>query len=401
MLKGYAKWIGLALVLVVLVLVIVFIVEAPVVEEPVVEEPVVEIPQEAEQEVTDPTVFLDALVREGRVFSSGPAGEFPTSAAEVTLSEEELAQIKAMNATAAIVMHYKGSDWSRAQIAGMTAQFEKMGIELVAVTEAGFSPDDQVADIESVLAMDPDIIVSIPTDPVAVAPAFKKAADAGVKLVFMDNVPHGMVQGEDYVSVVSADNFGNGVASAHLMAKYIGGEGKIGVIYHEADFFVTRQRYEAFLETIANYYHNIEVVERIGITGPDFAGDAAEAASAMLVKHDDLKGIWAVWDVPAEGVMAAAREMDRTDIVITTIDLGLNVAIDIAEGGMVRGLGAQRPFDQGVTQAILAGYGLLGKEAPAFVALYMLPVNRDNILEAWSIVYRIDPPEILSDAIGN
>ena len=27
----------------------------------------------------------------------------------------------------------------------------------------------------------------------------------------------------------------------------------------------------------------------------------------MLSKHPDLAGIWAVWDVPAEGVMAAAR----------------------------------------------------------------------------------------------
>lgn len=400
MLKGYAKWIGLAVVIVA-VLAIVIIVEQLAVEEP--EEPVVEAPQpqEVEQKVIDPTVFLDALVREGRVFSSGPGGEHPTSAGEVSLTEEELQQIREMNATAAIVMHYKGNDWSMAQVAGMTAQFEKMGIEVVAVTDAGFRPEDQVADIESVLAMEPDIIVSIPTDPVAVAPAFKKAAEAGVKLVFMDNVPHGMVQGEDYISVVSADNFGNGVASAHLMAKYIGGEGKIGVIYHEADFFVTRQRFEAFIETISDYYHNIEIVERIGITGPDFAGDAEEAASAMLVEHKDLKGIWAVWDVPAEGVMAAARAMDRTDIVITTIDLGLNVAIDIAKEGMVKGLGAQRPFDQGVTQAKLAGYGLLGKEAPAFVALYMLPVNRDNILEAWEIVYRTEPHEMLTDAIGN
>lgn len=400
MLKGYAKWIGLAVVIVA-VLAIVIIVEQLAVEEP--EEPVVEAPQpqEVEQKVIDPTVFLDTLVREGRVFSSGPGGEHPTSAGEVSLTEEELQQIREMNATAAIVMHYKGNDWSMAQVAGMTAQFEKMGIEVVAVTDAGFRPEDQVADIESVLAMEPDIIVSIPTDPVAVAPAFKKAAEAGVKLVFMDNVPHGMVQGEDYISVVSADNFGNGVASAHLMAKYIGGEGKIGVIYHEADFFVTRQRFEAFIETISDYYHNIEIVERIGITGPDFAGDAEEAASAMLVEHKDLKGIWAVWDVPAEGVMAAARAMDRTDIVITTIDLGLNVAIDIAKEGMVKGLGAQRPFDQGVTQAKLAGYGLLGKEAPAFVALYMLPVNRDNILEAWEIVYRTEPHEMLTDAIGN
>src|SRR5919107_1785205 len=80
----------------------------------------------------------------------------------------------------------------------------------------------------------------------ATAATYKKAAAQGVKLVFMDNVPMGMKHGEDYVSVASADNFGNGVASAHLMAEGLDGRGSVGVVFHNADFFVTRQRYEAF-----------------------------------------------------------------------------------------------------------------------------------------------------------
>ena len=59
----------------------------------------------------------------------------------------------------------------------------------------------------------------------------------------------------------------------------------------------------------------------------------------------------------------------------------------------MKGLGAQRPFDQGVTEAMLAGYGLLGKEAPAFVALPALPVTKDNLLEAWQTVYHADAPD--------
>ena len=85
----------------------------------------------------------------------------------------------------------------------------------------------------------------------------------------------------------------------------------------------------------------------------------------MLTANPTINGIWAVWDVPAEGVISAARTAGRDDLVITTIDLGENVAINMASGGFVKGLGAQRPFDQGVTEAMLAGYGLLGKEAPA------------------------------------
>ncbi|MGH2591969.1 MAG: substrate-binding domain-containing protein, partial [Anaerolineae bacterium] len=314
------------------------------------------------------------------------------SAREVRLTDDQLARIKEMKATAAIVMHYSGNDWSIAQIDGLKAQFAKMGVEVIAVTDADFKPEKQVSDIETVLAQQPNIIVSIPTDPVATADAYKKAAAQGVKIVFMDQVPRGLVQGSDYVSVVSADNYGNGLASAHIMAGKLGGKGKIGIIFHAADFFVTRQRYDAFKRTIQDDYPDIQIVEEQGIGGPDFAGEAEKAAAAMLTKHADLKGIWAVWDVPGEGVMAAIRSAGRQDVIVTTIDLGKNVAVEIAQDGIVKGLGAQRPFDQGVTEAMLAGYALLGEAAPADVVFNGLPVTRDNVLDAWKTIYHQDPP---------
>jgi ribose transport system substrate-binding protein len=345
----------------------------------------------------DPDAALAELAN--KVLSLGPGGESPEPASGVSLSADELARIKEMKATAALVFHYGGNDWSQAQIDGLKAQFSAMGIDVIAVTDAGFKPEKQVADIETVMAQKPNIIVSIPTDPVATASAYKAAADAGVKLVFMDNVPSGLKVGKDYVSVVSADNYGNGVAAAHLMAKALGQKGDIGVIFHAADFFVTRQRYEAFKKTIGDDYPNIKIVAEQGIGGPDFSGDAEKAAAAILTSNPSVKGIWAVWDVPAEGVIAAARTAGRDDLIITTIDLGENVAIDIASGGFVKGLGAQRPYDQGVTEALLAGYGLLGKAAPAYVALPALPVSKDNLLDAWKAVYHKDAPAKVQDAM--
>ena len=337
---------------------------------------------------------------EGQVFSTGPNGEQPTPASEVTLTDAELEQIKGMGATAAIVLHYGGNDWSVAQTAGLKDQFAKMGIEVIAETDADFKSETQVSDIETTLARNPSIIVSIPTDPAATAAAYRQAAAQGVKLVFMDNVPEGFVQGTDYVSVVSADNYGNGIASAHILASALGGKGKVGLIFHSADFFVTRQRYDAVKKTLQEEYPGIEIVEEQGIAGPDFAGDGEKVASAMLTKHSDLNGIWAVWDIPAEGVVNAIRTAGRNDVVVSTIDLGQNVAITIAEDGPIKGLGAQRPFDQGVTEALLAGYGLLGKPAPAYVALPALSVTKDNVLEAWQTVYHQDPPEALAEAAG-
>ena len=348
--------------------------------------------------IADPASALAAL--EATVLSKGPNGEDPAAASTVELSDDEMAKIREMGATAAIVMHYGGNDWSQAQINGVETQFEKMGIEIIAVTDAGFKPEKQVADIETIMARSPDIIVSIPTDPVATASAYRAASEAGTTLVFMDNVPAGFTAGKEYVASVSADNYGNGVAAAHLMAEALNEEGQIGLIYHAADFFVTRQRYDAFKATIESDYQNIEIVAEQGIGGPDFSGDADRAANAMLTANPGIDGIWAVWDVPAEGVIAAARAAGRDDLVITTIDLGENVAINMAQGGYVYGLGAQRPYDQGITEAKLAGYGLLGKEAPAFVALPALPVTKANLLDAWQAVYSAEATDNIKQSLN-
>ncbi|MCU1413822.1 MAG: Monosaccharide transporter substrate-binding protein family [Microbacteriaceae bacterium] len=339
-----------------------------------------------------------AAIGRGQVLSKGPHGETASPASSADITAAEVDKVKALNATAAIVMHYGGNDWATAQIAGLKSEFGKLGIKVIATTDADFKPDKQVSDIETVMTQKPSIMVSIPTDPVATESAYKAAAAAGTKLVFMDNVPNGMTAGKDYVSDVSADNYGNGVVSAYELAKALGGKGKIGVIFHQADFFVTKQRYQGFKDTITKEFPDIKIVESKGIAGPDFAGDAQGAAGAILTKHPDLAAIWAVWDVPAEGVMAAARAAGRTDLKIATEDLGTNVAIALAKNQLVVGLGAQRPFDQGVTEARLGALALLGKTVPAYVAVNALPVDHSNVLQAWKTVYHADPPADLQNS---
>jgi len=362
--------------------------QAPATEAPATEAPATEAPSASVEEPAEAPAADEIL-------STGPNGEKATPATVLSLTDEEIQKVKEGGYKAAICFHYAGNDWSTAQQKGLQDTFAKLGIEVVSVTDANFKPEQQVSDIETVLALNPDIIVSIPTDPVATAPAYKKAAAQGVKIVFMDNCPVDMKAGVDYVSVVSADNYGNGVKAAEIMADNLGGKGKIGVIYYDADFFVTNQRVEAFEKTIATKYPDIEIVEKSGFEDPN---KVSVVADAMLTKNPDLDGIFAVWDVPAEAVVASAIAAGRTDLVITTIDLGNNVARMIAEGGLVKGLGAQLPYDQGVAEATLAAYALLGKEAPQYVAVPALAVTYDNILEAYKTVYHTEAPDDIKNA---
>lgn len=353
-------------------------------------------PPPSQPAATEPIMVNQALPQQ-EILSKGPHGEAAVSAKSLQLTVEEVNQIKEMNLTAALSMHYAGNDWSTAQIAGLRDTFAKMGIEVVAVTDAQFKSEKQVSDLETIMAKKPDIIVSIPVDAVSTANAYKQAAAAGAKLVFMDNAPDGLEHGKDYVSVVSADNYGNGIEAAHIMAEQLEGKGKIGVVYHDADFFVTKQRTEAFEKTIAENYPDIEIVARNGIAGPN---DGETVAAAMLTKNPNLDGMFVVWDVPAEGALAAARAAGRNDLVITTIDLGTNVAIEIAKNGIIKGLGAQLPYEQGIAEAILAGYAVLGKETPPYVAVPALKVTAENTLDAWKLVYNQEAPDTVRQAAG-
>jgi ribose transport system substrate-binding protein len=330
--------------------------------------------------------------------STGPKGEQASPASDLSLSDDEMAKLKAGNYTVAIAFHYAGNDWSTAQQKGLTDQFDKMGIKIVSITSANFKAEQQISDIENAIAMKPSAIVSIPVDVVSSRIAFQKAAAQGIKIVFMDNCPDGMTAGKDYVSVVSADNYGNGAAAAEVMGDALGGKGKIAMVYHDANFFVTNQRDAAFRNTIKQKYPGIQIVEEMGF---DDENKGAEIGDALLTKHPDLNGIYATWDIPAEGVVSAVRAARRTDVVITTIDLGNNIARLIAENGVVKGLGAQRPYDQGVAEATLVGYALLGKTAPAYVALPALKVTHSNVLNAYTEVYHVPPPAELANAYKN
>ena len=333
----------------------------------------------------------------GKVFSTGPNGEISGAPGKLKFTTGELAKLKGMKATAAIAFHLT-SDWTSGQLAGLTKEFGLLGITIVGTTQADFKADQQISQIQTLMAKKPSILISIPVDSQAESSAYKAVADAGTKIVFMDNVANGLTVGKDYVSVVSADNYANGAASAYLLGRKLNGKGSIALIHHAADFWVTKQRWNGFKDTITKKFPGIKIIDDKGISGPDFAGDAQAAATAILTKTPKIDAIWAVWDTPAEGVMAALRAAGNTKTVIATQDLGANVAISLAKGGPVVGLGAQRPYDAGVAEAKLAAYALLGKTAPSYVAMPALAVNHANVLAAWKTVYAASAPAGLASS---
>lgn len=334
-----------------------------------------------------------ALAADGA--TTGPNGEKPTPASTIALTAEEEQAIRDGKFTAALVWH-EMSEYTNAVNAGAQDEFGRLGIQVVAQTDAGFDSARQKADIETVLAKKPAIILSLPVDPASAASIYNPARAAGVKLGFIDNAPAGYQHGKDYVTIVSDDLFQMGNKAAIAMADALGGKGKVGYIFHDADFYVTNQRDGAFKSTIEQDYPDIQIVAEQGMADP---ARSEEIAQAMVTQHPDLDGIYVTWAEPALSVLSALRAAGNDHTRIVTLDLNEPAALDMVKGGNVAALIADEAYAIGVTAARSAAGSMLGKSAPPFLVVDSLAVTKETVRQGWKTSLNKDVPQSVADAL--
>lgn len=324
----------------------------------------------------------------------GPSGESATPSADVALTDADIGALKGKGYKAALLWH-TSSDFTNAVSEGAKDEFARAGVEVTVTTDAGFDAARQRSDIETALAAKPNVILALPLDPVTSAEAFRQAVTDGSKLVFLSNVPSGYKHGADYASIVTDDLYQMGKQAADALAKAIGGKGKVGYIFHDASYYVTNQRDQAFKSTIEKDYPEIKIVAEQGISDP---ARAEELASAMLLQNPDLDGIYVTWAEPADGVLSALRSSGNAKTKVVTLDLAEPAALDMVNGGNVTALVADKAYELGRAMAAAGLKSLLGQQTPAFVVAPALTVTRDNVSQGWKDSLNRDAPQSVLDA---
>ncbi len=320
----------------------------------------------------------------------------------LSLSAADEEKLKSGDFSAAIIMHVLDASWPQQQIAGMKSVFDKYGIELISVTGAGGKPEVQIENIENVIAMDPDVILSIPVDPSAEGPAYERITENGIDLILLDMIPAGLTHPDDYSCLVSSSSYGNGVSAADIMAnEFIEkgmAEANVAVMKLNFSHFVTEERVRGFKERVKEYYPWINITAEA-----DFPFDmpkVTEISAGMLAANPDLDGAFVIWMTPAMSLVAAAREAgkDPDDFIITTVDLEEDGAMEIAADSYIKGTGAQDPYKNGVAEAMAACRAMLGYDNPKYVAVPGYAVTRDNIVEGYKAILGEEPPKQIKDA---
>jgi ribose transport system substrate-binding protein len=342
----------------------------------------------------DPLSEIDASsLTPTTIMGPGPMGEASADVSSSELSESDLAAITEKKIKVGIVMQTMDIEWSTEQVRGITDQVEFLGGTIVNVCDGGWDTTQQTACIDNMITLKPDAIISIPVDDVGMAPAYAKISEAGIKLIFIDNVAKGLEFPSQYQGMVTSDNQGNGAFAAAALAEYIPENGVVGILDFGVDFFVTKERMRGFQAWMKANRPDITVK----VTEFQDAAKAGDVAANFLTANPDVQGMFTEWEVPAMGILSALRGQGKT-MPVTLVNVASDVALDLANGGMVKAIGAQRPYDEGVAEANFAARAIIGSPNPSYLAFPAAPFLRNNVLSVWNEIYKAPAPQEIQDA---
>lgn len=318
----------------------------------------------------------------------GPHGERAEGPDYVALSAEELAAARRQQYRVAVIMHTLDSDWSRLQLEGIVGTLGESNCIVSEVVDCHFNAQAQIEAL-SVLSKKPlDAIISFPVANSDVAEAHRIVARQNIKLILLDNVPTGLVPGSDYVSLISSDNFGLGLIGARLLSDSTSAGGTLGILTYDKDFYATNEREIAFRQWIKMNRPDLTILTE-SFTVPDNAG---EQALALARADNTLSGMFVVWDAPAiEAIDTLSKH--NLNIKMTTVDLGKEASLRLAQGKALVGIAAQQPYRLGVTTARATILAMLGNSVPSWIALPGLEVTQCNLVSGFQEVWRMPAPE--------
>jgi ribose transport system substrate-binding protein len=283
--------------------------------------------------------------------------------------------------TMTLIAGVRGDEFYITMNCGAQAEARKQGVELDFQGPDEFEADKQIPIVNAVTAKKPDAILIAPTDTKALYVPIKQAADAGIKIVFVDTT---LEQPDMAESQIASDNEGGGREAAKVLGELIGGEGKVFVNNVDPGISTTDARAKGFeeeAETLGLDYVGMEYND-------DDPAKAAAITKAQLAKTPDLAGIFGTNLFSAEGSATGVREAGKSgDVKIVGFDAGPKQIKDLNDG-LLQALVAQLPAEIGkigVQQAVAA---LEGKPTKEKIGTGSVSLTKDNLAENPDVPYK-------------
>lgn len=266
-----------------------------------------------------------------------------------------------------------GNPFFVATIKGIEDAAKKInpGVQVTSVS-ADYDLNKQVSQVDSFIAAGMDIIMMNAVDATAMAPAIKKAKDAGVVVANFD------VSAPGADVTVMTNNVKAGEIACQYIVDKLGGKGNVIIINGPAVSSIL-DRVKGCKEVFAKNPGIKVLSDNQNAKGSREGG--LEVMQGLLTRFDDVDAVFAINDPTALGAELAAKQLGRTDFIITAVDGAPDIEKALQTGtSMIKASASQDPYVMAGKALELGNAVLQGKRPEqAIILLDPVLITAENI----------------------
>jgi ABC-type sugar transport system substrate-binding protein len=208
-----------------------------------------------------------------------------------------------------------GISYFNASEKGAREAAAELGVDLDCDGPATDSAEEQVKMIDRWIAQGHDIIAVAANDPELIAPALRRAKEAGITVLTWDADANPQAsRRETFVNQAPVDAIG--ATMVDLLGKALEGQGKVVIVTGSATSPNQNAWIKAMRARMAEKYPRLQLLETL-VSDEDQA-KAYRLSRDVINAHADLKGIWAITSVALPGAAKAVRDAGKTGQIYVT-----------------------------------------------------------------------------------
>lgn len=240
----------------------------------------------------------------------------------------------------------------------------------VTTVASNYDLGTQFGQIDSFIGAGVDMILLSASDPKGIAPALKRAKDAGIVVIAVD------VSATGADATVQTDNPKAGEMACQYLADKIGHKGNV-VILNGPPVSSIVQRVAGCTEVLGRY-PDIKILSSNQDAKASREG-GLNVMTSLLTRFPSIQGVFSVTDAQTLGAELAIKQLHREGIVLTSIDGAPDVIPEI-KAGAIQATVAQSPYKIG-TMGVAIGSDILNGKKPASDKVLLTPelVDRDTV----------------------
>lgn len=292
-------------------------------------------------------------------------------AASGARAEELSLKGKTIGVSAIGTDHY----WDLMAFRGIQDEVKRLGGEVIAL-DAGRKDQQQIAQLQTLIAQKPDAIIEQLGNLEVLNPWLAKIREANIPLFTVDTAtPYA-------INNTTSNNYNIGAEIALQMVADMGGKGNVLVFNGFYSVPVCKIRYDQ-MKYVLTSFPDVKIIEpELRDVIPNTVQAAYSNVSDMLTKSPEkgsLNAVWACWEVPQIGATQAAEAAGRPELKTYGIDGSPEVIkMVMDEKSPAAAVAAQQPYEIGKTSVQNVAKFLAGQKVAPFTFVPAVLINKEN-----------------------